>query len=575
MGAPLEFCSKRGVVAVLASGVVISLTALTGGIAPAFAKPGDNPGGPTTTVVAPEPEPQQPQAEEPEPEKKAPEPKTEVPQAPQSPAAPVTPAAPATPASPPSVAAPPKTQATESPASVEPEAQTRTPKAPPSTAVAPPVTSVATTAPSASEPTTAARTPATESEPSPASSTTRSSSPSAATTTAASEPASESSSAPSSKPSAALVEGSDASQPPSSSEASTSESASRESRTANNAEQSTSAKPTVSVKDAAKQIETVAPQTVDAPKEDVELARKAQPVFEPQPAPAAKEDVASFTSGIETSLKIPGLDVGASTKTDIGVQRRDVELASQVRQWKPDWVSYDEYYRPVILNPFHDPVRLVYMYDRAPRIVIIPPLARMVIEAAQYAAYSFTAAVLAPVVAAVNTVNAVVDTAQALTNIAVGSFFGGGYFPGVGLPLPPPPPPVQRYDNVPVFVNYSQAQYEPFRVRQIVDVGDDAQYGERKVLLDGSTPAWGQWTQSPTGERQFEIHKTQQFPGLDAPAEAPLPGDYKLRLLSDQQPDSGFTSRDIFLFVAAGVIGTLGFGAIGMAFYLGRRRPQH
>ena len=39
MGAPLEICSKRSVVAVLASGVVISLTALTGGIAPAFAKP--------------------------------------------------------------------------------------------------------------------------------------------------------------------------------------------------------------------------------------------------------------------------------------------------------------------------------------------------------------------------------------------------------------------------------------------------------------------------------------------------------------------------------------------------------
>ena len=66
------------------------------------------------------------------------------------------------------------------------------------------------------------------------------------------------------------------------------------------------------------------------------------------------------------------------------------------------------------------------MYDRAPRIVIIPPLGRMVIEAAQYAAYSFTAAVLAPVVAAVGAANAVVDTAQALTNIAVGSFFGGG-----------------------------------------------------------------------------------------------------------------------------------------------------
>src|SRR5258708_11455083 len=54
MGAPLEICSKRSVVAVLASGVVISLTALTGGIAPAFAKP-DTDTVVTTTAPAPEP----------------------------------------------------------------------------------------------------------------------------------------------------------------------------------------------------------------------------------------------------------------------------------------------------------------------------------------------------------------------------------------------------------------------------------------------------------------------------------------------------------------------------------------
>ena len=55
MGAPLEICRKRSVVAVLASGVVISLTAMTGGIAPAFAAPKTDPEAPTTTVVAPEP----------------------------------------------------------------------------------------------------------------------------------------------------------------------------------------------------------------------------------------------------------------------------------------------------------------------------------------------------------------------------------------------------------------------------------------------------------------------------------------------------------------------------------------
>ena len=42
MRAPLKTCSRRSAVAVLASGVVISMSALTGGVAPAFAKPGHN-----------------------------------------------------------------------------------------------------------------------------------------------------------------------------------------------------------------------------------------------------------------------------------------------------------------------------------------------------------------------------------------------------------------------------------------------------------------------------------------------------------------------------------------------------
>jgi hypothetical protein len=164
-----------------------------------------------------------------------------------------------------------------------------------------------------------------------------------------------------------------------------------------------------------------------------------------------------------------------------------------------------------------------------------------------------------------------VDTA---VNVAVGSFFGGGFVPGIGLPFPAPPPPVLRYDNVPVQVRYSHATYEPFRVGRIIDVGDDSRFGERKVLLDGATPAWGVWTQTPSGERQFEVHRTQQFPGLDDPQEAPLPGDYQLRLASDET-SSGMSGRDIFLYVAAGVTVALGFGAIALALLLGRRRPQH
>jgi hypothetical protein len=322
----------------------------------------------------------------------------------------------------------------------------------------------------------------------------------------------------------------------------------------------------VSVSQAAKVIEQAEPQTLQAPKEDIELAKNAKPVeVKPDPAPKQDVDEISNSIGLDLGVKGPlGIDASASAKADARLAS-DRVWDQPIRQWSPDWVQYDEYYRPIILNPYHERVRVVYIYDNAPRIVWIPPLARAVLEVAQFAAYSFTAVVDT----AANIVNAAVDTAL---NVAVGSFFGGGYIPAFGMPLPPPP--VLRYDNVPVLVRYSQATYEPFRVRRIIDVGDDVRFGERKVLLDGATPAWGEWTQTSTGERQFEVHRTQQFPGLDNPQEAPLPGDYQLRLASDES-SSGLSARDIFLYVAAGVTVALGFGAIGLALFLGRRRPQH
>jgi hypothetical protein len=306
------------------------------------------------------------------------------------------------------------------------------------------------------------------------------------------------------------------------------------------------------------------PKTLEAPKEDVEVAKNAK-VVEAKADPAPQQDVASFANSIKLNTNIGGINAGATASDDLRFSN-DRRWDRPVRQWSPDWVQYDEYYRPIILNPYHAPVRIIYIYQAAPRIVWIPPLARIVLEVAQFAAYSFTAAVF-------NAVNTAVDLVETAAAVAVGSFFGGGFFPGIGLPLPPPPPPVWRYDNVPVQVRYSTGTYEPFRVRRIVDVGDDTRFGERKVLLDGATPAWGVWTQTPSGERQFEIHRTQQFPGLDDPREAPLPGDYQLRLASDDK--SGLDRRDIFLIVAAAVIVSLGFGAIGTSIYLGRRRPQH
>jgi hypothetical protein len=557
MGAPLEICSKRSVVAVLASGIVISLTALTGGIAPAFAKPDTDPVV-TTTVPVPEPEVQAPV-------------ETEAPaqEAPSKAPAPV-PAAPSVESPPQTQQAvelppPPVTQSTTAPVvtSVAP--------ASPTTAENPPVTKVESpaprvVAPPASEPSSVTSSAAPQSPASQAPA-----APSAAIS------ASQSASVGSVPPSAALVPPSSAMAdvPSSSSAAATPSSGSatpgseaKVSATQSSSAVTTTDGSTVSISQAAKVIEPSEPQTLQAPKEDVQLARNAKPVeVKPEPAPQQDVDELSSSIGLDLGVKGPlGIEASASAKADARLAS-DRVWDSPIRQWRPDWVEYDEYYRPIILNPYHERVRIVYIYDNRPRIVWINPLARVVLEVAQFAAYSFTAVVAT----AANLVNAAVDTA---VNVAVGTFFGGGYFPGIGLPLPPPPPPVLRYDNVPVLVRYSDATYEPFRVRRIVDVGDDARFGERKVLLDGATPAWGVWTQTPSGERQFEVHRTQQFPGLDEPREAPLPGDYNLRLASDES-SSGLSARDIFLYVAAGVTVALGFGAIGLALFLGRRRPQH
>lgn len=326
---------------------------------------------------------------------------------------------------------------------------------------------------------------------------------------------------------------------------------------------SKSASPSTSAVREVRQVELLKPETLTAPVDDVATAKAAAAVDVKLPEPAPVHDVADLAKVVNVA------NFQHDTRADWDRRdnrpdwdRRDDrpvgrDWDNRVRQWRPDWVQYDDYYRPVLFNPYRDPVRVVYVYRNAPRIVYIPPLQRIVMEVADLAAYSFTAVV-------VNAVNTAV-------NVAVGSFFGGGYYPGVGVPLPPPPPPVLSYANVPVQVRYSDAVYQPFRVQRIVDAGDDAQYGERRVLLDGVTPAWGQWTQSPSGERQFEVHRTQQFPGLDEPREAPLPGDYNMQLVNDQK---GLENPNKALTIAAVTCGLLSLGAIGLSVYIGRRRRE-
>ena len=82
----------------------------------------------------------------------------------------------------------------------------------------------------------------------------------------------------------------------------------------------------------------------------------------------------------------------------------------------------------MFFDPFRAPVRIVYIYEYAPRIVIVPPLARILVDAVELAAYSFTAVVL--------------NAANLAADVAVGTFFGGGLLPGIGVPFAAPAPVV-------------------------------------------------------------------------------------------------------------------------------------
>lgn len=290
---------------------------------------------------------------------------------------------------------------------------------------------------------------------------------------------------------------------------------------------------------------TATPQQLEATAQNVEIAKASIPL-EQNPAPAPQSEIDSINHVLN--------------EANPAAENSTTDWDGKVKQFQPDWVRYDNNYRPVIVNPYPEPLKVVYNYAGAPRIVVIPPLGSTVAEATELGVYSFTAMVL-------NTVGAII-------NVAVGNFNGGGYVPGPGQQPPAPPPPPVQYENVPVQVKYSNAVYEPFVVQRIVDVGMDPAVGAQKVLLDGVTPAWGAWVQTEDGQRQFEVRKTQQFPGLDAPSEGPLPGDYQLQLASANEPTSPGT-RDLLLIGGAALVLLLGLGGIVLNVVLGRRHPRH
>jgi hypothetical protein len=272
---------------------------------------------------------------------------------------------------------------------------------------------------------------------------------------------------------------------------------------------------------------------LQAPPQDVELAKASVPVPE-DPDVLPQNEIDRLSSLLNPKNPAAGVTSTSAAAQNFATDRKVV-------QWQPDWVIYNDDFRPVIFNPFPDPVRIVYIEGGLPKTLTIPPLTSVLPDLGQ-GVISFTAMI--------------VDSLGQLKDVAVGSFSSR---------LPP-----DIYTNVPVVVNYRDVTYKPIVVNQITDVGEDPSVGERKVLLDGATPAWGIWTQTATGERQFVVHKTQQFPGIDAPAEGPLPGNY--RLLAANEP---LSTANVLLIVAAAVVAALALGTMVVRILRARKSRLH
>jgi len=87
---------------------------------------------------------------------------------------------------------------------------------------------------------------------------------------------------------------------------------------------------------------------LQAAPQDVELAQAAVPV--PQnPDPASQSEI-DHIRGLLATGQTPGTNIGPDSVAE------NSGANSNVLQWQPDWVRHDNNFRPVIFNPFQDPV---------------------------------------------------------------------------------------------------------------------------------------------------------------------------------------------------------------------------
>ncbi len=210
-------------------------------------------------------------------------------------------------------------------------------------------------------------------------------------------------------------------------------------------------------------------------------------------------------------------------------------------------ITYDNFLRTFIVNPFGRTLHVFWQIAGGViQEIVIPAFGRIVTSISEPGPHS--------VVGILPT-----DTGEP-GQVTAAVIDGGGHDPGPDEPPPPAPPAPLEHPDTCVAAHYGDAQYRPFIVHKIVDVGDDPQYGEHKVLLDGVTPVWGAWTQSAKCGTQFEVHKTQALPGVDEPGQVPIPG-YPMELASE----TSSTGFNLFAALVALIVAALILGAILVA----------
>ncbi|MEZ0358764.1 hypothetical protein [Mycobacterium sp. SA01] len=288
------------------------------------------------------------------------------------------------------------------------------------------------------------------------------------------------------------------------------------------------------------------------------LAEPAEPqVSQEDVATALASEVETTTSTEVTSEEVTTYQESVSSTVSTSTMTTGMTLSSPVTLWNSSWITYDRFYRPVFTNPYRTPLSVLYDYGGGTQVFTVPPLQRAALNVPNAGTYNFTAMTR--------------PASGPATNLSVGSFSGGGYQPGPGQAPPQKPAPVNTQKNVLVQVKFDRGQSEPFRVTSLTDLGKDpAVNNATKVLLDEEVPAWGEWSKTDKGDALFVINQTQLLPGIQRPAQEPLPG-YNVKLAAASKSTSWIDKNRTVLISVAVAGGVLALAVVGFMMVSRRR----